>query len=37
MSILATVQGARQLARIHGLKFLEAMLNQIRLDLGITT
>lgn len=36
MSILATIQGARQLARIHGLKFLEAMLNQIRLDIGIT-
>lgn len=37
MSILATIQGARQLARIHGIRFLEAMLNQIRLDLGITT
>lgn len=35
MTILATIQGARQLARIHGMKILEAMLDQIRLDLGI--
>jgi len=36
MSILATIQGARQLARIHGIKILETVFDQIRLDLGIT-
>lgn len=35
MSILATIQGARQLARIHGIKILETVFDQIRLDLGI--
>jgi AcrR family transcriptional regulator len=35
MSILATIQGARQLARVHGANILEALFQQIRLDLGI--
>jgi len=35
MSILATIQGARQLARVHGMNILEAMFQQVRLDLGI--
>jgi TetR/AcrR family transcriptional repressor of nem operon len=35
MSILATIQGARQLARIHGVVILEALFGQIRLELGI--
>ncbi len=36
MSILATIQGGRQLARIHGVSILETLFSQIRLDLGIT-
>jgi len=36
MSILATIQGGRQLARMHGTSILEAVFSQIRLDLGIT-
>ena len=35
MSILATIQGARQLARLHGMNILELLFDQIRLDLGI--
>ena len=35
MTILATIQGARQLARVHGQTMLENMFQQIRLDLGI--
>lgn len=35
MSILAMIQGARQLARIHGLDNLENIFSQIRTDLGI--
>ena len=35
MSILATIQGARQLARVHGLDILQDLFQQIRLDLGI--
>jgi hypothetical protein len=35
VSILATIQGARQLARIHGADILEDMFQQIRLELGI--
>lgn len=35
MAILATIQGARQLARVHGATILEALFQQIRLDLGI--
>jgi len=37
ISILAMIQGARQLARIHGAKMLEYTFNQIRTDLGIET
>lgn len=36
MTILATIQGARQLARVaQGTEFLEKLFGQIRLDLGI--
>ena len=35
VSILAMIQGARQLARIHGTKMLECTFNQIRTDLGV--
>ena len=35
LSILATIQGARQMARVHGVDFLETMFEQIRIDLGI--
>lgn len=34
VSILAMIQGARQLARIHGLDYLEKIFQQIRIDLG---
>ena len=36
MSILATIQGARQLARVHGMDILQDLFQQIRLDLGVT-
>jgi hypothetical protein len=36
MSILAAIQGARQLARVNGQDILPALFQQIRLDLGIT-
>jgi TetR/AcrR family transcriptional repressor of nem operon len=36
LSILATIQGARQMARVHGMDILETMFGQIRTDLGIT-
>jgi len=35
LSILATIQGARQMARVHGMDILETMFGQIRTDLGI--
>lgn len=35
VAILSTVQGARQLARIHGAKMLDCTFEQIRTDLGI--
>jgi len=35
LSILATIQGARQFSRIHGSKMLECTFGQIRTDLGI--
>jgi TetR/AcrR family transcriptional repressor of nem operon len=35
ISILAMIQGARQLARIHGMKMLDCTFGQIRTDLGI--
>jgi TetR/AcrR family transcriptional repressor of nem operon len=37
IAILSTIQGARQLARIHGTKMLECTFDQIRTDLGIET
>ena len=36
-AILATIQGSRQLARIHGADMLEATFAQIRTDLGLET
>ena len=36
VSILAMIQGARQMARIHGLDYLEKIFQQIRVDLGIS-
>ena len=35
VSILATIQGARQMARAHGLELLDRIFRQIRTDLGI--
>ena len=35
VSLLAMIQGARQLARIHGMKMLECTFEQIRTDLAI--
>ncbi len=36
LSILATIQGARQMARVHdGMDILESLFEQIRIDLGI--
>lgn len=35
LSILATIQGARQMARVHSMDILESMFEQIRIDLGI--
>jgi TetR/AcrR family transcriptional repressor of nem operon len=35
ISILAMIQGARQLARIHGMKMLECTFDQIRTDLAV--
>jgi AcrR family transcriptional regulator len=35
LSILAMIQGARQMARVHGLDYLEKIFAQIRIDLGI--
>ena len=35
ISILAMIQGARQMARVHGLDILESMFEQVRTDLGI--
>jgi TetR/AcrR family transcriptional repressor of nem operon len=36
-SILAMIQGARQLARIHGKDLLETAFDQVRTDLGMNT
>ena len=36
VSILAMIQGARQLARVHGVDYLDKIFEQIRIDLGIT-
>lgn len=35
ISILTMIQGARQLARIHGMKMLDCTFDQIRTDLGM--
>ena len=35
VSILAMIQGARQMARVHGLDYLERIFDQIRIDLDI--
>jgi TetR/AcrR family transcriptional repressor of nem operon len=35
LAILATIQGARQMARVHDMEILESMFEQIRIDLGI--
>jgi TetR/AcrR family transcriptional repressor of nem operon len=35
LSILAMIQGARQMARVHGVEYLEKIFDQIRADLGI--
>ena len=35
VSILAMIQGARQMARVHGLDYLEKIFEQVRTDLGI--
>ena len=37
LSILAGSQGARQMARIHGLEILDVVVEQVRQDLGINT
>jgi TetR/AcrR family transcriptional repressor of nem operon len=37
MSILALIQGARQMARIHGADYLDVIFEQIRNDLNIET
>jgi AcrR family transcriptional regulator len=36
LSILAGLQGARQMARIHGIELLDDVIKQIRHDLGIS-
>jgi TetR/AcrR family transcriptional repressor of nem operon len=35
ISLLAMIQGARQMARVHGLDYLENIFDQIRTDLGL--
>lgn len=37
MSILAMIQGARQMARIHGNEYLDKIFEQIRADIGIAS
>jgi TetR/AcrR family transcriptional repressor of nem operon len=36
LSILAGLQGSRQMARIHGIEVLDDVISQVRIDLGIT-
>jgi len=36
LTVLSALQGARQLARIHGIELLEDVVGQIRQDLGLT-
>ena len=35
VSILSMIQGARQMARVYGMDYLERIFGQIRIDLGI--
>jgi TetR/AcrR family transcriptional repressor of nem operon len=37
LSILASLQGARQMARIHGIELLDSVILQIRFDLGLNS
>lgn len=37
LTVLAALQGARQLARIHGIELLDDVVSQVRQDLGLTT
>jgi TetR/AcrR family transcriptional repressor of nem operon len=37
LSILAGLQGARQMARIHGIELLDDVILQVRFDLGISS
>ena len=37
LTILAAIQGARQLARIHGSDLLDDVVTQVRQDLGVST
>ena len=37
ISILAALQGARQMARINGIEILESVVKQVHQDLGIST
>ena len=37
LTILAALQGARQMARIHGMELLDDVVRQIRQDLGLNT
>jgi TetR/AcrR family transcriptional repressor of nem operon len=36
LSILAGLQGARQMARIHGIELLDSVILQVRFDLGLS-
>jgi TetR/AcrR family transcriptional repressor of nem operon len=36
LTILSSLQGARQMARIHGIDLLDDVVTQIRLDMGLT-
>lgn len=37
LTVLAGIQGARQMARIHGLEVLDEVVSQLRLDLGLNS
>ena len=37
LTVLSALQGARQLARIHGIEILEDVVGQVRQDLGMNT
>jgi TetR/AcrR family transcriptional repressor of nem operon len=36
LTILSSLQGARQMARIHGIDLLDDVVTQIRRDMGLT-